>query len=306
MDFDIVIIGGGPAGLTAGLYSARANLKTILIEKAVPGGQLTTTYMIENYPGFEEVTGFELSQKMENHARKFGLEIINGHVVGIETERKNHKIIMDDRTIFAKTVILATGASPKKIGIPGEDEFRGKGVSYCATCDGPFFNGKRVAVIGGGNSALEEGLFLTRFAKEVILIHRRDRFRATKIFQERVKKNQKIKTILNHEPLEIHGKETVESIVLRNRITDEKVTIDVDGVFVFIGYTPNTAFLKGLLKTDDRGYIITDEKMATSLNGVFAAGDVRANPLKQIATAVGEGAIAAHFAEQYISSTRKA
>lgn len=193
MDFDIVIIGGSPAGLTAGLYSARANLKTILIEKAVPGGQLTTTYMIENYPGFEEVTGFELSRKMENHARKFGLEIINGHVVGIETERKNHKIIMDDRTIFAKAVILATGASPKKIGIQEEDEFRGKGVSYCATCDGPFFNGKRVAVIGGSNSALEEGLFLTRFAKEVILIHRKDRFRAAKIFQERVKKIRRLR-----------------------------------------------------------------------------------------------------------------
>jgi|Deesub1362A_J573_1020465.scaffolds.fasta_scaffold00358_29 thioredoxin reductase (NADPH) len=302
MLYDVVIIGGGPAGLTAGLYTARARLKCLLIEKGLSGGQVATTEWIENYPGFDEgISGPELAQRMERHARRFDLEIINGTVVDVRLDGKIKEIVLDgDKLYKSKTVIISTGASPKSLDIRGEREFRGKGVSYCATCDGAFFSGERVAVVGGGDSALEEGLFLTRFAEVVYVIHRRDQFRAAKITQERARSNPKVEFILETVVEEIEGEETVRALRLRNVRTGERSRLDVKGVFIYIGYRPNTDLFRGSLALDEDGYIITDDWMATSVPGVFAAGDVRSKALKQIATAVGDGAISAVSAERYI------
>jgi len=301
MIYDIVIIGGGPAGLTAGLYTARARLKSLLIEKGLYGGQIATTEWIENYPGFDEgISGLELAQRMERHAKRFGLEVVQGEVTSILLKNRIKEITLGDRPYRARAVIISTGASPKPLGIKGEDRLRGKGVSYCATCDGAFFSGERVAVVGGGDSALEEGLFLTRFADVVYIIHRRDEFRATKITQERARSNQKIKFILNTVVEEIEGEDSVKALHLRNVKTEERSVLDVKGVFIYIGYKPNTDLFRDSLALDEEGYIITDDWMRTSVPGVYAAGDVRAKSLKQIATAVGDGAISAVSAERYI------
>lgn len=305
MLYDVVIIGGGPAGLTAGLYTARARLKSLLIEKALYGGQVATTEWIENYPGFDEgISGLELSQRMERHAKRFGLEVIKETVTGVSLNDKIKDIILEkDRHFKSKAVIISTGARPKPLNIEGEKRLRGKGVSYCATCDGAFFSGERIAVIGGGDSALEEGLFLTRFAGEVYIIHRRDEFRAAKITQERALSNPKIKFILNTVVEKIEGEDSVKAVHLKNIETDERSKLDVRGVFIYIGYSPNTDPFKDSVALDEDGYIITDEKMATSVPGVFAAGDVRAKSLKQIATAIGDGAISAVSAEKYIEES---
>lgn len=300
---DVIIIGGGPAGLTAGLYASRARLKSLLIEKGFPGGQVVTTEFVENYPGFDEgITGTELSQRMERQAKKFGLEIIQGAVGKISLKDKTKKISLEDgKTVYeTKSIIIATGAHPKNLGIEGEAEFRGRGVSYCATCDGAFFKGYKVAVVGGGDSAVEEAVFLTKFAEIVYIVHRRDSFRAAKIAQERAFSNQKIKILWNSAAKKIEGKETVTALHLKNIKTGEESRLDVQGVFIFVGYNPNTEFLKDFVNLDNNSYIVTDEKMATSVPGVFAAGDVRAKSLKQIATAVGDGAVAAVSAEKYI------
>ncbi len=302
MFYDVVIIGGGPAGLTAGLYAARARLKSLLIEKGLPGGLVTTTEWVENYPGFEEgIMGVELAQKMEKQATKFGLEIIQGIVMGISSNKKIKEISLEgDLHYEAKTIILATGAHPRLLKIEGEDEFRGRGVSYCATCDGAFYKGRKIAVVGGGDSAVQEAIFLTKFAEMVYVIHRRDQLRAEKILQERAFSNPKIKFIWNSVPEKISGDSGVNALHVRNLRACENSVLDVQGVFIYIGYNPNTEFLKGLVDLDENNYIITDKNMAASTPGIYAAGDVRSKPLKQIATAVGDGATAAMAAVKYI------
>jgi thioredoxin reductase (NADPH) len=303
MTYDVVIIGGGPAGLTAGLYTARARLKSLLIEKGLPGGLVTTTEWVENYPGFEEgIMGVELARKMEKQAVRFGLEIIQGTVIDIALLDNIKKIILEDSQQYeAKSIILATGAHPRLLKIKGENEFRGRGVSYCATCDGAFYRDRRIAVVGGGDSAVQEAIFLTKFAEVVYVIHRRDELRAEKILQERALSNPKIKFVWNSVADEIDGDDAgVNVIHIKNIKTGEISALDVQGVFIYIGYNPNTEFLKGLVALNENNYIITDENMSASVPGIFAAGDVRNKPLKQIATAVGDGATAAMAAEKYI------
>jgi len=302
MIYDVVIIGGGPAGLTAGLYTARARLKSLLIEKGLPGGLVTTTEWVENYPGFEEgIMGVELAQKMEKQAVRFGLEIIQGTVMDISSNKKIKGISLEgDLHYEAKTIILATGAHPRLLKIEGEDEFRGRGVSYCATCDGAFYKGKKIAVVGGGDSAVQEAIFLTKFAEMVYVIHRRDQLRAEKILQERAFSNPKIKFIWNSVPEKISGDDGVNALHIRNLKACGNTVLDVQGVFIYIGYNPNTEFLRGLVDLDENNYIITDKNMAASTPGIYAAGDVRSKPLKQIATAVGDGATAAMAAVKYI------
>ncbi|MBI4683099.1 MAG: thioredoxin-disulfide reductase [Nitrospirae bacterium] len=301
--YDVIIIGGGPAGLTAGLYTSRARLKTLLIEKAFTGGQVMTTEWVENYPGFEDgISGPELSQKMEKQAKKFGLEITQGSVLDVSLDDKIKKITLEDNTQYeTRSIILATGSNPRPLNIEGEDKYRGRGVSYCATCDGAFFKGEKLAVIGGGDSAVEEGLFLTKFAETVYIVHRRDRLRAAKVVQERAFANPKIKFVWNAVPEKISGDDSgVKSIHIKNLLTGEQSSIDVGGVFIYIGYNPNIEFLKSLVDLNKNNYILTDENMSSSSPGIFAAGDVRAKPLKQIATAVGDGATAGVAAEKYI------
>lgn len=303
MLYDVIIIGGGPAGLTAGLYSSRARMKSLLIEQALSGGQIIITEWIENYPGFDEgISGTDLAQRMEKQAVKFGLEKVWGTVIDISLEGDIKRITLENGTVYeTKSIILATGAHPKALNIPGEKELRGKGVSYCATCDGAFFKDEDVAVIGGGDSALEEAVFLARFARTVYIIHRRSEFRAVKITQERASLNPKLKFIFNSVAEKIEGEKSVTALHIKNLETGKKSVLDVSGVFIYVGYTPNTGFLKGLAALDEENYIIADCEMTTSVPGIFAAGDVRTKSLKQIAAAVGDGAVAAVAAEKYIS-----
>lgn len=301
--YDVVIIGGGPAGLTAGLYTARARLKSLLIERGFAGGQVMTIDWVENYPGFDEgISGVELSQRMERQAKRFGLEVIQGTVLKLHLHGEIKRAVLEEGKVYeAKAVIIATGANPKPLNVKGEERYKGRGVSYCATCDGAFFKGKRIAVIGGGNSAVQEAIFLTRFAELVYIVHRRDKLRATKIIQERAFSNPKIKFIWNSSVEEIMGEDKVNALLLKNTNTGEVSKLDVEGVFIYVGYKPNTEFLKGIVRLDKDNYIITDEEMATSVPGIFAAGDVRAKSLRQITTAVGDGALAAISAEKYIA-----
>ncbi|UCH44027.1 MAG: thioredoxin-disulfide reductase [Nitrospiraceae bacterium] len=300
--YDVIIIGGGPAGLTAGLYSGRAKLKSLIIEKGLTGGLVTTTEWVENYPGFEEgILGAELAQKMEKQATRFGAEIKQGAVTGIAVNEKIKKVLLEDGSeIESRSIILATGAHPRYLKVPGEDEFRGRGVSYCATCDGAFFRGETIAVVGGGDSAVQEAIFLTKFAEKVYIIHRRDTLRAEKILQERAFNNPKIEMVWDSVVEKIEGENGVSKLHVKNVKSEEMSAIDVQGVFIYIGYNPNTEFLAGLANLDGENYLVTDANMNTSSTGIYAAGDVRAKPLKQIATAVGDGAIAAMAAEKYI------
>ncbi|HHV82508.1 MAG TPA: thioredoxin-disulfide reductase [Tepidanaerobacter syntrophicus] len=302
--FDVTIIGAGPAGLSAGLYAARAKLSTIIIEKMYPGGQAAMTYRIENYPGFSDgIGGAELAEAMKSQAEKFGAKILNNGVVKIVKEDNIFKIILDnDDNVKAKTVILAAGASAKKLDVKGEIEFTGRGVSYCATCDGAFYANKTVAVVGGGDTAIEEALFLTRFASKVYVIHRRNQLRATTILQERAFQNSKISFVWDSVVDEIRGKDTVNEVVVKNVKTGELESISVDGIFVAIGQSPLTDFVKDIVLLDNQGYIITDERMMTNVPGIFAAGDIRQKPLRQIITAASDGAVAAVEAERFIES----
>lgn len=304
MIYDTIIIGGGPAGLTSAIYSSRARLATLIIEKAGCGGQIAITDFLENYPGFETgINGFELTSKMEQQARHFGTEIVYGEVLSIETKETLKKVILADKTYITKTIIIASGSNFKKLGIKGEAEFIGKGVSYCATCDGPFFKNKEVAVIGGGDSALQEALFLTKFVNKVFLIHRRDKFRATQILQERVSSEPKIEVVLDCIVEEIAGNNIIEKVKIKNVKSGMLKEIAVNGVFVFIGWIPNTKFLtQNKITLDENGYIITDDQMKTSLDGIFACGDVRKKILRQVVTATGDGATASISAQNYIES----
>ncbi|WP_213950895.1 thioredoxin-disulfide reductase [Tepidanaerobacter syntrophicus] len=302
--FDVAIIGAGPAGLSAGLYAARAKLSTIIIEKMYPGGQAAMTYRIENYPGFSDgIGGAELAEAMKSQAERFGAKILNNGAVKIVKKDNIFNIILDnDDNVEAKTVILAAGASAKKLGVKGEIEFTGRGVSYCATCDGAFYANKTVAVVGGGDTAIEETLFLTRFASKVYVIHRRNQLRATKILQERAFQNSKISFIWDSVVDEIRGKDTVNELVVKNVKTGELESISVDGIFVAIGQTPLTDFVKDIISLDNQGYIITNEHMMTNVPGIFAAGDIRQKSLRQVITAASDGAVAAVEAGRFIES----
>ena len=307
--YDIIIIGGGPAGLTAAIYACRARLKALLIEKTSLGGQVIITEKIDNYPGFPEgVAGYELIENMRKQAEKFGMILINEEISEISTKGST-KIIktLTGQEYRTSTILIATGANYRRLNIPGENKFVGKGVSYCATCDGPFFRNQDMTVIGGGDAAIEEALFLTRFAKKVFVIHRRAELRATKILQEHLFANKKIEFIGEFVPVEIkgaQGADKVNALRIRNVKSNEEKDIETKAVFVFIGTDPNTAFLKNSVKLDPSGYIVTDENMQASVEGVFAAGDCRKKMFRQVITACGEGATAVFAAEKYIESRR--
>jgi thioredoxin reductase (NADPH) len=301
--YDVIIIGAGPAGLTAGLYNARARLSVLLLERLAPGGQVLTTDWVENYPGFPDgVSGFELMDRMKTQAERFGLKIQNEEVTGIELSEKRKAVFLNSGKLESKTIILACGATWKKLGIEGEDRLMGRGISFCATCDGPFYRDEEVAVIGGGDTAVEEAIFLTRFVKKIYLVHRRDKLRATKLLQERAMSEEKITLVWDTVPLRILGQNSVEAIEMRNVKTGDVQRKEVKGVFVFIGTIPNTELVKGSVRLDENGFILTDDKMQTSIPGVFAAGDIRSKLFRQISTAVGEGAAASYSAEKYLES----
>ena len=307
--YDAIIIGGGPAGLTAGIYLSRARMNTLLIEKAMPGGQAVLTEIIENYPGFPEgISGPELMQKMEKQAVRFGLKIEYGEAAEVRIiEGKDNKVKIvkiNNQEYNTLAVILTSGAEASKLGIPGEEELRGRGVSYCATCDAPFFKDQKVVVIGGGDTAIEEALYLTKFVREVTIIDRRDRLRATKILQERVFANNKINIVWESVATKIVGKNKVEGVLIQNNQTGKEEGITCQGIFIFVGYIPNSKFLKALVKLDKRGYILTDGNMMTSQEGIYACGDVRKKILRQVVTACGEGATAAFAAQKYIEELK--
>ncbi|CAD7774436.1 Ferredoxin--NADP reductase [Candidatus Methanoperedenaceae archaeon GB50] len=297
--YDVVIIGGGPAGITAGIYARRAMLDTLLVEKFGLGGQIALIDLVENYPGFSRVEGSTLVQRLEEHADEIELDVSFTEVERIEDRGKEKLIHTTDRSIIeTRCAIIASGASPARLGIPGEKEYTGRGVSYCATCDGFFFRDRDVAIVGGGNTAIAEALFLAKMVRKIYLVHRRDALRADKILQERAFKNEKIEFVWNSVPEEIKGRETVETIVVRNVKSGELHEISVDGVFIFVGMKPETDFIE--CQKDERGFIKTDRSLATSISGIFAAGDCRDTPLRQIATAIGDGALAASSAVKYL------
>ncbi len=299
-DYDIIIIGGGPAGLTAGLYGARANLKTLSIEKYLAGGQIANTAEVEDYPGFEHISGAELAAKFESHARKFGLEIISDTVEEIHKDGDVFHIKTGEANLTSKAVILATGGSPNKLNVPGELEFAGKGVSYCAICDGAFFKNQVIVVVGGGDAAVEEGIFLTKYGSKVILIHRRDKLRAQKIIQERAFRNPKLEFIWDSTVETINGNGKVTHVMVRNVKTGAVQRVDCGAIFVFIGFVPNSSLTREPLAKDENGYIFTNENMETSIKGLFACGDVRHQLVRQVTNAVGDATTAAMAASKYI------
>lgn len=301
--YDLIIIGGGPAGLTAGLYTARARLNVVVLERLAPGGQVLTTDWVENYPGFPDgISGFELVEKMKTQAENFGLPIQLEEVLEMELSPEKKVVVTNKGKFETKTLILATGATPRKLGIEGEELLTGKGVSYCATCDGPFYRDQEVVVVGGGDTALEEAIFLTRFASKIYLAHRRDKLRAIKLLQDRAMAQEKIEFIWDTIPVKILGENGVEGVELKNVKTEKVVRKDAQGIFIFIGTQPNSELIKGTVNQDETGFILTNENMETSVAGVFAAGDIRSKPWRQISTAVGEGATASFFVERYLEN----
>jgi thioredoxin reductase (NADPH) len=293
--YDIVIVGGGPGGLTAGMYGARANMKTVVVERFLPGGQIANTEEVEDYPGFEHIAGSELAMKMADHARKFGLEIVSDEVVEVRSEGEYRKVAVGagGATYVGKAIIVSTGGSPVMLNVPGEKEFTGKGVSYCAICDGAFFKGQIIAVVGGGDAAVEEAMFLTKFGSKVVVIHRRDQLRAQKVIQKRAFANPKMEFIWDTVVEKINGDTKVRSLSLKNVKTGAVSTLDIGAVFVFIGFHPNIGMLPKGIALSDRGYLVTDYKMETSIPGIFACGDVRDQLVRQITNAVGDGTTAA-------------
>ncbi len=307
-EYDLIIVGAGPAGLCAALYAGRGMLKALTIERGAPGGELLNTDLIEDYIGFESIKGWELAQKMTEHAKKFGAEILTDTVDRVRKTPDGWFDVATARgdTYRARAVIFTAGGTPVKLGVPGEKEYAGKGVSYCAVCDGAFFKGERLAVVGGGDAAVEEADYLTRYASKVHLVHRREDFRASKILQERTFANPKIEVIRNTIVPEIVGDEkAVKHVVLEDTGTGERRTLDVGGVFVFVGFKPNTQLIEGHVHHDPGGYFITDERMMTSIPGLFAAGDVRSQLTRQITTAVGDATTAAIAVEKYLKALRE-
>ncbi len=302
-DYDIVVVGGGPAGLCAGLYAGRAKLKTVVLEKGVPGGQIVNTGCVEDYPGIEEIMGPELALKMEEHCKKFGAEIHQEEVLEVYCDGEDHITRTDENEYRSKVVILSAGGSPIYLEIPGEKEYWGKGVSYCAICDGAFFQDQVIAVVGGGDAAVEEGHFLTKYGSKVPIIHRRDQLRAQKIIQERAFNEEKIEFVWDTVVEEIVGDgREVKHLKLKNLKTGESRQMDVGGVFIFIGFTPNSGLVREHLDQDENGYYLTDHTMQTNIKGIYAVGDVRTQVARQLTTAVGDATTAAIAAEKYIES----
>ena len=303
--YDVVIVGAGPAGLTAAVYTSRGNLSTLMLERGAPGGQMATTEDIENYPGFDHILGPDLSTKMFDHARKFGADYAYGDVTDIVDGEEYKTIHVGKKEYKARTIIISTGAEYKKMGIPGEDELTGSGVSYCAVCDGAFFRGKEIIVVGGGDSAVEEGAYLTRFADKVTLIHRRDALRAQKILQDRAFANEKMEFIWNTTIKEVNEKDgKIGSVTLLSTKDGSESEFETEGMFVYIGMDPLTAPFEKLGILDANGYIETNDIMETKIPGIYAAGDVREKLLRQIVTATGDGSVAAQAAQQYIEELK--
>lgn len=306
-ELDVLIVGGGPAGLTAGIYTGRAQLKTLIVEKGLPGGQIAQTDEVENYPGFPEViTGGELSQRMVQQAEKFGAKIIMDEVTELKKTAEGFKVKTFGQSYIAKAVIIATGANPRQLGVPGEDRFYGRGVSTCATCDGFFYRGKEVVVVGGGDAAVEEGMFLTKFANKVTVIHRRDSLRANKSAQERAFAHPKMQWIWDSVVAEVMGDEVVTGVKVQNLKTGEESTLATDGVFIFIGHVPNTGYLQGVVELNASGYVAVKDEIYTNVPGLFAAGDVADEVYRQLSTSVGAGTRAAMAAERWLAGQEQA
>ena len=304
--YDLIIIGGGPGGYTAGIYAQRAALKTVLIEKGIPGGQLNNTDEVENWPGTEKISGADLAIKFSQHAAAYDLEVMNREVVGIEPGRDHHTVSLDNgETLATHAVILATGGSPKKLGIPGEDQNYGRGVSYCAVCDGFFFRDKTVVVVGGGDSALEESLYLAKLAKQVYIAHRRDAFRAGMILQKRVLNEKRITVLWNTVLAEIQADaQGVSGVITKNTLDGTTATLATDGVFVFIGFAPNNSLVPAGTKMNTNGYVIADDKCETNTPGIFVVGDLKEKYAKQIVTAAADGCTAALAAAHYVENKK--
>ena len=300
--YDVLIIGGGPGGYTAALYCARAGLSTVLFEKLSAGGQMGLTTEIDNYPGFPEgVDGFTLGQKMEEGAERFGAKTVLADVRSVELAGDIKTVHTSEGDYEGRTVVIATGANPRKLGVPGEQELTGRGVSYCATCDGMFYRGKDVVVVGGGNSAVEDALLLSRVAKKVIVVHRRDTLRATKVYHKPLMEAENVEFFWNSAVTQLLENGKLTGIVVQNLLTGEETTVECDGVFISIGRKPATALVDGQVELDKSGYILADETTRTSRPGVFAVGDVRTKAVRQIVTAASDGAVAVHFAEEYLA-----
>ena len=300
--YDVLIIGAGPAGLTAGLYCGRARLRTVIVEQGIPGGELVNTARIEDYPGFEAISGPELAERLERQARTFGVEIKTDEVVEVASEGAWKRVVAGEGSYTGGAVIVAAGGKPQKLDVPGEAELAGRGVSYCAICDGPFFRDQVIAVVGGGNTAVEEADYLTRFGQKVYLIHRRDAFRAQPIIQERALANPKIEVRWNTVVEAIKGQDQVEAVVLKSVGGEERRELPVGGVFIFIGFSPN--HIKDHATHDQLGFFLTDERMQTSVPGLFAVGDIRAQPVRQITNATADGTVAAVMAHKYLEDHR--
>jgi len=304
MTYDLIIIGAGPAGLTAALYAGRSRLETLLIEKMAPGGRILMSESIENYPGFPGgISTVELISRMEQQVKELGVKIESDEVLDLDCEKKT--IIASGAAFSARAVIIASGAHPRKLNIPGEKEYTGRGVSYCATCDGPFYKGKKVVLVGGGNAVAEEAIYLSRFAGSVSIIHRRQDLRASEILQEKMRQDKKISFILSSLVTEIKGTRKVEAVRIKDLLSGKESDFACDGVFIYIGYEPETVFLKGKLQMDEAGFIISSESMATSVEGVFACGDCRKKSLYQVINACGDGAVAADSAYKFIADRSK-
>ena len=307
LDFSVIIVGGGPAGLCAAMYAGRAMLHAVLIERGIPGGELLNTEKVEDYPGFTSILGPDLAEKMTEHARAFGADIRQENVEGIHRlpDGTFRVVTGPDVEYRAPTVILTAGGTPTKLGVPGELEFAGRGVSYCAVCDGAFFKGETIAVVGGGDAAVEEADYLTRYASKVYIIHRRDEFRASKIIQERTLANPKIEVVWNTRVLELVGDARgLKHLELESTVTGERSRLEATGCFVFIGFKPNSGLVKEHVKHDAAGYLVTDERMMTSIPGLFAAGDLRAQLTRQVTTAVGDATTAAIAVEKYLTERK--
>ncbi|AGA23317.1 Thioredoxin reductase [Bacillus subtilis subsp. subtilis str. BSP1] len=304
--YDVIIIGAGPAGMTAAVYTSRANLSTLMIERGIPGGQMANTEDVENYPGFESILGPELSNKMFEHAKKFGAEYAYGDIKEV-VDGKEYKVVKaGSKEYKARAVIIAAGAEYKKIGVPGEKELGGRGVSYCAVCDGAFFKGKELVVVGGGDSAVEEGVYLTRFASKVTIVHRRDKLRAQSILQARAFDNEKVDFLWNKTVKEIHEENgKVGNVTLVDTVTGEESEFKTDGVFIYIGMLPLSKPFENLGITNEEGYIETNDRMETKVEGIFAAGDIREKSLRQIVTATGDGSIAAQSVQHYVEELQE-
>lgn len=300
--YDVAVIGGGPGGYTAALYAARANLRVIVFERLTPGGQMGTTDRIDNYPGFPEgIEGFDLAMKMQQGAERFGVKTQLTEVTSLDLTADPKVVHTKSGDVDARTVVLATGASPRELGLPGEQQLRGRGVSYCATCDGMFYRGKTVVVVGGGNTAVADALYLSRICKKVYLIHRRDQLRASKVYLDPLTKAENIEFVWNAEVTELHAGETLAGVTVRNKVTNADLHLPCDGLFVAVGRLPENSLFRGQVSLDEGGYVIANESTQTNIPGVFAVGDIRQKALRQVITAASDGAVAAHYIEEYLT-----